>query len=155
MDETTVTECVARYLASRKWTIHSVHHPGAQGGVRLRPTSATGSRSKETLIPDIVASKQGVFLLVESKPRFDVRDVRKVQRAAQPAYVAGLAAALELAVHPSLVLPAVAFSGLPPAAVAPGVVLFIVSPAGHVEVAGAAELLPGYRSSAGARRDLP
>lgn len=164
MDETTVTECVARYLASHRWAIHSVHCPGAQGGVRLRPVSGQVSRSRETIVPDIVASKRNTFLIVESKPRFDLRDARKAQRATQPGYVATLVKVLELRAPPKLVLPAVAFSGRPPASVVlpAGLVLFMVGKGGRVQVVGtsedpasAAHALAEYRSWANSRSGSP
>lgn len=155
MDETAVTEAVVRYLARNGWRMHSVHFPGAQGGIRLRLPSAAGTRSKDVIVPDIIASKRGVFLIVESKPRFSKRDALKVRAAASPACIPSLVRAFRLRSPPRLLLPGIAFAGEPPSepSVPAGLLVFVISCDGSaVDLSGtlgdpsvARPVLPDYK----------
>ena len=138
MREEDVTRRVAGWLESGGWRILSVHAPGTQGGLRLRPIGVE-SKSEGTLIPDIVAARDGCVAVLESKPEYCDADVQKVRTVAEdPRYRDDLER-VALMTEQSLasVLVGVCFSGPLPATHPDGVALVHVDGDG-VEAIGVA-----------------
>lgn len=129
--EEDVTRDVAAWLADLSWEVLSVHFPGTQGGLRIRP-DVQGVKSTGAIVPDVVAVRMGYLLLCESKPEFYLADAHKLLTVTADArYAESLRGACALAGEPLLeVLPAVCFSGPAPTKYPPGVILISHSPAG-------------------------
>lgn len=72
MDEEAITRYVCTLLRQLGWSIHSVHYPGAQGGLYI--AADNGRR----VLPDILASHSDLaVLVVETKPSFTRADATK------------------------------------------------------------------------------
>ncbi len=84
MREEDVTRSVAAWLDALGWCVLSVHVPGTQGGLRLRPSGGT-SKSEGAVIPDILAVRNGCVVILESKPEYCEPDVAKVRMIATDA----------------------------------------------------------------------
>lgn len=72
MEEREVTLTLKDNLSKRNWRILSVHFPGAQGGL-----SISIGKSKR-IVPDLLAMKEKVVLIIESKPGYFPNDVEKL-----------------------------------------------------------------------------
>lgn len=143
MCEEKITNRVAQHLKSRGWEIRSLHYPGAQGGLALR------RRSRRRVIPDIIATKEGVgVLVVESKSAFSAADAAKVRAVAYSREFQDERARLaKLLGAAGPWFAAAAFAGPRPGNPPDDVVLIVLGPKG-VEVHGAApELRPHLEAS--------
>jgi hypothetical protein len=78
LDETGVTLAMALYLRSNHWTIKSLNNPRAQAPLRLFRLGR--KRASGSIVPDIIAQKGSEVMLVESKPRFSMRDYEKYSK---------------------------------------------------------------------------
>jgi hypothetical protein len=139
--EENITDAVADHLRP-EWRILGVHHPGASGGVRLRPEAGWRLGDLQDIIPDVLATRGSLVLLVESKPRYSPEDQQKLRSVVSSgAYVehARTLAGLPAAVIPVLI-PALAFCPRGPEPSPEGFVVFHYSQ-GKVVVACGSELL--------------
>jgi hypothetical protein len=75
LEEREITLALRDYLLVRGWQILSIHFPGAQGGLSI---SVSGKLKR--WVPDIIAYKNKIVLVGESKPRFSHKDVDKLNR---------------------------------------------------------------------------
>lgn len=73
MEERKVTLALKSFLSNRNWKIISVHFPGAQGGLSI---SINGK--SRGVVPDLIAMKNNVVLIVESKATYSSNDVDKL-----------------------------------------------------------------------------
>jgi len=73
MEEREITLTLRDFLLSKGWQILSVHFPGAQGGFSI---SVNGK--SRSWVPDIIASKNSVVIIVECKPKYSRGDVDKL-----------------------------------------------------------------------------
>lgn len=73
MEEREVTLSLKAFLLRKGWEIISVHYPGAQGGLSVSVDGKTRG-----IVPDIIARKDNVVLIVESKSSFSPNDVNKL-----------------------------------------------------------------------------
>lgn len=75
LEEREVTLALKDFLSNRDWKIISVHFPGAQGGLSI---SINGK--SRGMVPDLIALKNNVVLIVESKPAYSSEDVDKLNK---------------------------------------------------------------------------
>jgi len=75
--EAFVTRKTVEWLENRGWSILAFDFPQSGTGFVLHPNDST-SKTKGTIIPDIVARKGEVGLLLENKDRFDITDFKKI-----------------------------------------------------------------------------
>lgn len=83
MDEAFVTDAVARHLARAGWELHSVARPQMGSGTLIRPEFGDkGSPDKVAggFVIDIIAVHANLWLFLESKDRFSMVDLDKLQR---------------------------------------------------------------------------
>jgi hypothetical protein len=73
MEEREVTLALKAFLSRKGWKIMSVHYPGAQGGLSVSMDGKTRG-----IVPDLIAMKDDVILIVESKSSFSSSDVNKL-----------------------------------------------------------------------------
>jgi len=73
LEEREVTLALKSFLTNRNWKIISVHFPGAQGGLSI---SINGK--SRGVVPDLIAIKDNVVLIVESKATYSPSDVDKL-----------------------------------------------------------------------------
>lgn len=73
LEEREITLAVKDYLVVRGWRILSIHFPGAQGGL-----SVSVSGKSKRWVPDLIASKDKIVVVNESKPRYSLKDVDKL-----------------------------------------------------------------------------
>src|SRR3989339_813569 len=64
MREQEVTLAIEKYLRKKNWEILSLNNPFSGKSVWIKPIG--GFRGKGTLIPDIIARKEKIYLIVES-----------------------------------------------------------------------------------------
>ena len=76
MEERKVTLALKAFLSRKGWKIISVHYPGAQGGLSVSIDGKTRG-----IVPDLIAMKDNVVLIVESKSSFSSSDVNKLNNA--------------------------------------------------------------------------
>lgn len=75
LEEREITLAVRDYLVVGGWQILSIHFPGAQGGLSI----SVSGKSKRW-VPDLIASKDKIVLVGESKPRYSLKDVDKLNK---------------------------------------------------------------------------
>jgi len=80
MNEDDITYCVKEYLQENRWEIISYNPPGGHGGTIIDFSSLKKDRSKSWQIPDILAYKNKMVLLIECKPRYNEKDVKKLNK---------------------------------------------------------------------------
>lgn len=73
LEEREITLAVRDFLIVGGWQILSIHFPGAQGGLSI----SVSGKSKRW-VPDLIASKDKIVLVGESKPRYSLKDVHKL-----------------------------------------------------------------------------
>jgi len=79
LEEEEITRALYDFLRAKKWEILSYGVPrGMKARVVHDPDS--GFRSKDSIIPDIIARRENVLLVMENKSRLAVRDVIKLQK---------------------------------------------------------------------------
>ncbi|QWC19186.1 hypothetical protein [Halorubrum sp. 2020YC2] len=87
MNEEQVTEAVEEYLEREGWTMFAVDYPTSGSGLRLHPNDReAGTKHSGSIVPDIVAHRDGTVLIVECKPHFDRHDARKLDEVAEGRY---------------------------------------------------------------------
>lgn len=79
-----VTMSVVKYLKSLKWKILSINNPFAGKSITIKPLG--GYRGKGSLIPDIIARKEKVYLIIESYERLKIKDIVKLNKYELPEY---------------------------------------------------------------------
>jgi len=127
--EEEITEAVAQWLEERDWEIIATHHPGTQGGFRLK---GDANKGEGDIIPDVVAVRGWTVLAVESKPTFDKSDLHKVVRIAEDCGYRSELEALIANRHLSeadsakvVVLVGLAFSGPIPSDIPHSIIVFL------------------------------
>lgn len=79
MKEEVVTEAVENHLAEIGWTMFAVDYPTSGSGLRLHPNERkTGTKHRDSIVPDVVAYRENTVLIVECKPYFDKNDASKL-----------------------------------------------------------------------------
>ena len=78
MTEEQVTKAILQYLQNKGWHIVCFDFPQSGTGRVLHPNNSDGEKNKESIIPDIVAVKNGIALFFENKDRFYLPDYKKV-----------------------------------------------------------------------------
>ena len=78
-EEEQITKRLVKYLEKSNWEILSCSTPQ---GMRARIIHDLNkrTRSKGSIIPDIIARKGNIFLLVENKPKLSKKDILKLQK---------------------------------------------------------------------------
>jgi len=77
--EAFVTRKTVEWLSNRGWSIIAFDFPQSGTGFVLHPNDST-SKVKGAIIPDIVARKDEVGLILENKDRFNIADFKKINR---------------------------------------------------------------------------
>jgi hypothetical protein len=142
MHEEEIVNRVAQYLKAMGWQIRSLHYPGAQGGLSLRRAR------RRRVVPDIVATKDGVgVLVVEVKSFFDGADAAKALAVARSAEFEEERTRLsQILQAEGPWFAAVAFAGPGPPNPPAGVAMLIVGPEGVDVQAAPLELSPHLSS---------
>jgi len=78
MTEEQVTKALLQHLTNNEWHIVCFDFPQSGTGRVLHPNNAESEKNKDSIIPDIVAEKNGVALFFENKDRFYLPDYKKV-----------------------------------------------------------------------------
>lgn len=79
MTEEAVTTKIISWLEARGWTILAYDFPQSGTGKTFRPNAVTpGCKTSGNFIPDIVAYRGGVVIIMENKPRLDSSDFHKL-----------------------------------------------------------------------------
>lgn len=76
MREENVTMILIEWLKKKKWTIVAFDYPGSGTGVRLHK-NGTRFKNKDTIVPDIIAVRDGIALFFENKDHFYKKDFEK------------------------------------------------------------------------------
>ena len=78
MTEEQVTKALLQHLTNNGWHIVCFDFPQSGTGRVLHPDNAYSEKNKDSIIPDIVAVKNGISLFFENKDRFYLPDYKKV-----------------------------------------------------------------------------
>lgn len=78
MTEEQVTKAILQHLQNNGWRIVCFDFPQSGTGRVLHPNNAVGEKNKDSIIPDIVAVKNGIALFFENKDRFYKPDYKKI-----------------------------------------------------------------------------
>ena len=78
MTEEQVTKSLLRQLISNDWNIICFDFPQSGTGRVLHSDDVIGEKTKNSIIPDIVAVKNKIALFFENKDRFYLPDYKKV-----------------------------------------------------------------------------
>lgn len=82
--EEQITKAILEWLETNGWEIICFDFPQSGTGVSLHPNQELRTtKNKGTIIPDIVAIKNGIVLIFENKDRFVLTDFLKVQELKQ------------------------------------------------------------------------
>lgn len=76
MREENVTMFLLKWLKNDEWIIVAFDYPGSGTGVRLHKNGSR-FRNKDTIVPDIIAVKNGKALFFENKDHFYKKDFDK------------------------------------------------------------------------------
>jgi hypothetical protein len=78
LEEEEVTRKLYDFLRAKGWEMLSY---GVPRGMKARIIHDIDSsfRSKDSIIPDIIAKKENVLLVIESKPEFSLEDITKLK----------------------------------------------------------------------------
>lgn len=85
MREQEVTLSVEKFLINNGWIILSLNNPFSGKSVWIKPKG--GFRGKGTLIPDIIAKKNNLYLIVESYEKLKIKDIPKLEKYSTPEYL--------------------------------------------------------------------
>jgi hypothetical protein len=85
MREQEVTLAVDKFLKKNNWEILSLNNPFSGKSVWIKPKG--GFRGKGTLIPDIIARKDNLYLIVESYERLKIKDISKLEKYSTSKYL--------------------------------------------------------------------
>lgn len=77
MKEEQVTKAILRWLMANNWEIVCYDFPQSGTGRILHPNGGARTKNKNSIIPDIVAVRNGVCIFVENKNRFYYSDYEK------------------------------------------------------------------------------
>lgn len=77
MKEEQVTKNILKWLITNNWEIICFDFPQSGTGRILHPNGDNKSKNKDTIIPDIVAIKNGICIFSENKDRFCYSDYIK------------------------------------------------------------------------------
>jgi hypothetical protein len=78
MTEEQVTKAILEALIKGDWKIIAYDFPQSGTGKMLHPNESSSEKNKGSIIPDIVAAKNGVCLFFENKDRVVVSDFSKI-----------------------------------------------------------------------------
>lgn len=79
MTEEKLTKTILAWLEETGWEIVAFDFPQSGTGIMLHPTIADRAhKNSDTIIPDIIASKNGLAVIFENKNRFVAADFEKV-----------------------------------------------------------------------------
>lgn len=84
MREQEVTLTVEKILRDLGFEILSLNNPFAGKSVSIKPQG--GYRGKGTLIPDIIARLDKIYLVIESCNKLKIKDIEKLNKYALPEY---------------------------------------------------------------------
>lgn len=91
--ETDVTVAVSRYLVDRGLVIVALALPGAGSGVVFH----SEVEDYPSIVPDIIARfKDQDFIVIESKPKYDINDITKLKSLTGGAYNKSIKSLLEV-----------------------------------------------------------
>jgi hypothetical protein len=76
MREENVTMYIIAWLKQSDWKIVAFDYPGSGTGIRLHK-NGTHYKNKDTIVPDIIAVKDGIALFFENKDHFYKKDFEK------------------------------------------------------------------------------
>ena len=79
MTEEQVTKCILKWLIENGWDIVAFDFPQSGTGIRLKRDDAEEEKNKDSIIPDIIAVKNGMCTFWENKNRYYYPDYEKVQ----------------------------------------------------------------------------
>lgn len=77
MKEEQVTKAILKWLLDNGWSIVCFDFPQSGTGKMLHPNGNSESKNKNTIIPDIVAVRDGQCVFVENKDRYYYPDFVK------------------------------------------------------------------------------
>ena len=81
MTEESVTKALLDWLESTGWEVICYDFPQSGTGIALHPNSALReTKNKGSIIPDIIAIRNGVVVFFENKDNFVQKDFDKVNR---------------------------------------------------------------------------
>jgi len=91
LSEEKVTRELIRFHQREGWNVVSFDLPETGAGERIPPNNRqTGTKQRGSIVPDIVAVNGEILRLVESKPKFDMNDVRKLELVLNGEYSQGI-----------------------------------------------------------------
>ena len=93
MDEDTITKSIASFLAEQQWIIVSLNSPFSGRSVWIKPDG--GKRGKGALIPDVIATRHGELMVVESSAPYRTSDERKLFRYLERPYLTAICTMFE------------------------------------------------------------
>ncbi|MDP3057240.1 MAG: hypothetical protein Q8N37_01815 [bacterium] len=79
ISEESVTKTIISWLEKNGWSIICFDFPQSGTGKVLHSNNRAGLKNKDSIIPDIVAIKNGVVIFCENKDRFSFSDFQKVE----------------------------------------------------------------------------
>jgi|SRR3989338_1745515 len=77
--EEDVTKAIICWLEKNSWSIICYDFPQSGTGKVLHSNNRVGLKNKNSIIPDIVAVKSGVVVILENKDRFFLSDFQKLE----------------------------------------------------------------------------
>ena len=77
MKEEQVTKAILKWLLENGWTIVCFDFPQSGTGRIIHPNGGNREKNKDSIIPDIVAVKDGICVFSENKDRFYYPDFQK------------------------------------------------------------------------------
>lgn len=77
MKEEQVTKAILKWLINNRWTIVCFDFPQSGTGRSLHPNKRNDTKNRASIIPDIVAVRDGTCVFFENKDRFYLPDYEK------------------------------------------------------------------------------
>ena len=77
MNEESVTKSIIKYLKQNGWNIFSFDYPQSGTGFLIHPNDRL-DKNKKAIIPDIIANKESICIIMENKSRYYEKDFIKL-----------------------------------------------------------------------------
>lgn len=74
-----ITKAIISWLEKNSWSIICFDFPQSGTGKVLHSNNRTGLKNKDSIIPDIIAIKNGIVVFFENKDRFFISDFQKLE----------------------------------------------------------------------------
>jgi len=79
LTEEKITKSIISWLEKNGWEIVCFDFPQSGTGKVLHSNNRAGLKNKDSIIPDIIAIKDGVVVFFENKDRFSLSDFQKLE----------------------------------------------------------------------------